>query len=150
MKDFLHRCLSVGEEQIDPLASHATRPHSGRQAMRHPHQMGDEIFVDVGEVRPMLDRDDEHVTWIHGLDVHERDAAIVAMREARREFVVQDPTEDAHDRGSAVGIGGGGGKTNAAVLIRRYRRSPILDRRLSSAARALEHEREEPNYGFNG
>jgi len=47
VEDLLTRCLSISQEQIDPLATNSTRPYSSSEFMRNPHQVSCTLGIEV-------------------------------------------------------------------------------------------------------
>ncbi len=71
-----------------------------RQVLRRHEQMPEQHSIAIGGVGKRRDldlRNHEHVRRRLGIHVAERQAAIVLMNDARRNFLVDDPFEDGFD-----------------------------------------------------
>jgi len=82
MEDFLAGRLTIGQKQVHPLARKTAlaqcrcRPHSHGKYFRR------QCIVQVSQQRQMTLRNDEHVTWIDRLDVHNGQNIVCFMDEA--------------------------------------------------------------------
>jgi hypothetical protein len=95
VEDLLARSLPIGEEQVHPLAADVRRSEAGADLsgnLGYPTPGGGSRF---SEIRCMKVRDDEYVTRVNGLDVHEGRAQLVAIDEAGIGPPRYDVTKDA-------------------------------------------------------
>jgi hypothetical protein len=94
MKDLLHRGLAISKKKVHAFTGQAARAERRGGGVTDAHQVRGSVAIDVGEVSGMPNRDDEKMTGIHRLDVHERGASIVAIDEASRELSLEDAAKD--------------------------------------------------------
>jgi hypothetical protein len=86
VKHLLHRGLAVGQEEVDSLATEAAGADCGGNSLCFLHQTACGRRVEVGEIWSVTNRNHEHVTWIYGLNVHERGDLVVAKEERCRQL----------------------------------------------------------------
>ena len=95
MEDLLTGGFPVRDKEVDPFAAQAGRTHSRCHPLRDHEEMRTKRLVEIGERRGMLARNDEQVTGSPRREIHERDRAIVLVREARLLAAGEDLAEDA-------------------------------------------------------
>jgi hypothetical protein len=89
VEDILHRGLAVSKEEIHPLAAKPSSAKSRREPMSNTHEVGGHFCIEVRHKRGVFVRDNQHVSWIDRLDVHEDSASVVAVDEAGRFAAVE-------------------------------------------------------------
>jgi hypothetical protein len=94
VEDRLPRRLAVSKHEIHPLAPKPRSAKRRHELMSNPHEVGGHICIEVRHRRGVFVRDNQHVSWIDRLDVHEDSASVVAVDEAGQFAAVEEPTED--------------------------------------------------------
>jgi hypothetical protein len=95
MEDFLERGGAVSQKQVYPFTLKTGLPQSGGEAHGHLKHVGAGFGSEVGEVIRVGSRDHKDVTWVHGLNIHEREDGGIGVDEAGRVDAVNDATEAA-------------------------------------------------------
>ena len=84
MKHLLASGLTVRQEKIDAFGSQSRPSDGGGEALRHPEHRSAGAFVEIRQMRRVLDWDNQEMTCIDRPDVHEGDADIVTLDDAAR------------------------------------------------------------------
>ena len=82
--------LAVGQEKVDPLSPEAAIVKRG-DLLDGAKQLGTGVFGQIRQGRSMIVGHDEDVTYVEGLDFHERGATGVAHHDARRQPASEYP-----------------------------------------------------------
>lgn len=95
VRHFLHRDLSVGEEQVETLGAEVACTESGGELLGDREHLASELDREFVQARSMLSRNDQEMSWCQRIEVHERNDVLVLIHEARRCLADNDPAEDA-------------------------------------------------------
>jgi hypothetical protein len=91
-------CFTIGKEEVDPFAVQPAGTHGGDQLMGHPHQVGGGIGVKIGQICGMEIWDNQQVSGIDRLEIHECRAPFVAVDETAGRLTGKNIAENAvHD-----------------------------------------------------
>jgi hypothetical protein len=82
VEDFLTRSLAIGQEKIYPLALNDTRPKDPSQPLRYTKHLCTLFFFEVAQIVSVPVGNDQHVTGIDRLNIHQRCAVIVPIDHA--------------------------------------------------------------------
>jgi hypothetical protein len=96
--------LAIGEERVHSLATHPGVPKRPGDPLGDREQMPTGLFIEIVDRYDVFDQDDEDVSRIDRLDIHERAAPLVAKDDACWCASSHDITEDAvaHHSSSAA------------------------------------------------
>jgi hypothetical protein len=95
MEDLLPGGFPISQKQIHSLTAKPTGSQRCRESMRDAHQMGRRFSVEVPKEGGMLIWDDEYVSRIDGLNVHERCTSVVTIDIAGRLTAIEYLADDA-------------------------------------------------------
>jgi hypothetical protein len=90
VKDFLHRGLSIGEEEVDALAGQAARAERRSRSVGDAHKIGGAGGIEVRQIGGVPNGYDKEMAGVHWLNVHERCAPVVAIHEACWKLSIED------------------------------------------------------------
>jgi hypothetical protein len=82
MKHLLSCCLTVSQEKVDSFTGDATAPQGCRDSLCHTKEMNTVVFVHISQEGGVGVWDDEDMTRVDGLNIHEGRAAVVLMHGA--------------------------------------------------------------------
>jgi hypothetical protein len=100
VEHFLSRSLTVGQKEVDAVSPETRPSNSSRKSFSYAEQMSAHGRLELREVWRVSDRNDQEVARRDGSDVHEGNASVVTMHDARWRVSCHDVTEDAalHER----------------------------------------------------
>ncbi len=84
VKDLLHRCLTVCQEEIHALTLYAAVAQRLGKSLRNPKHTSAGILIQIGEKRSVAVWNHEQVPGIDRLNVHKRRADIILIDDTRR------------------------------------------------------------------
>ena len=99
MEHLLPRGLSVGQEEVDTVSPEARPSNSSSKSLSHAEQMAAQGRLKIRKVWRVREGNDQQVARRNRPDVHEGNASVVTMHDARWSVPRHDVTEDAalHD-----------------------------------------------------
>jgi hypothetical protein len=93
--DLLPRSLAVCEKEVDALTPKPRSPQRRSGADSDREQTIRTLAVELCEPCSVLLRQNQRVTFVHGLDVHDHEDAIILVDDAALEVGVNDAAEEA-------------------------------------------------------
>jgi hypothetical protein len=74
--------FTVREEEVYAFTPQGRSPQARRGRMSDPEHLCPVLWIEIGEPSRMDSWQDEHVSGLYGLDVHDRDGALVLVNQA--------------------------------------------------------------------
>ena len=100
VEDVLPGRLAVCEEEVHALAAKRRASKGGCCDLTNTKQLRTILRVEVGEIRGMCARDDQHMTANERLDVHECDRPLVLVYDADFGLTRREPAKETVRHGS--------------------------------------------------
>jgi hypothetical protein len=94
VENFLHGCLAIRQKEIDAFTLHAALTQRRGETPCDAEHLRAFFLFQVGEMSGVSVRDDEQVTGINRLDVHEGGTNFIPVNKAGFRLACQDFTED--------------------------------------------------------
>ena len=126
MEDLLPCRGPVGEEEVDTVATEIRLSQRGRSPLSDAKESSAVLWVEIGEIRGMGTRHDEHMAGNDRPDIHKHDAPVVFVHHADLDLATNESAEQAVGHRLAVSQESAGSSGRSPATMSASWSSPVM------------------------